>query len=395
MAGLVSGTWALISSSANLISGTRQMTERTRQMTERVQRMLNTHDQYGTVSAQDSKQLCALQQRVECLVQPLNYLLLWSSGSNTAVQQVVTNAHQLLLSVCEFITKATKGSSAAMSPDKLQREFQHYFRELDFMVQAVQLAISVSQIQNTSAKSQSTISPSALIKASHRVAEMYNKGGDMCVCEGKLVWRLVGSEEPWELYYMEECRMKVISDLAKMSKACFSLRVDRIFVDGDRGSDEGAIARGDAICFSINSATGMRLESAATLPEATAVASGEESVGWLDGQSVLIWTGTPASATLDPEFDSILLETSSNTLSPRDSRVGGECTDSEFAFYFKERRLGDATFSPVDFLYVAKLCALDDHAGGTSTATPGGTPPHLKAADEVLQEILMPPRPVA
>eukprot|EP00397_Hematodinium_sp_SG-2012_P033028 GEMP01035229.1.p1 GENE.GEMP01035229.1~~GEMP01035229.1.p1 ORF type:complete len:340 (+),score=71.93 GEMP01035229.1:303-1322(+) len=302
--------------------------------------------------------------------------------------------------VCDFITKTTGKNtpSAPLPPEKLQREFQYHFRELEFMCQAVQLAISISQIQGTNVQSMAeSISPSALLKASHRIAEMMNKGGDMCVCEGILVWRRkCRAGEPWERYYSEECRIKVISDLAKMSKTCFSVRIDRIFLGSvdEVPADEGSGAHGDAINFSINVATSMRLESAANISEATAAATGDESLGWRDGQAVLIWPGIPSSATLDPEFDSILLE--SSTISPRDCRIGLANPEdlSEFAFYFKERRPGDTAFSPVDFLYVAKLCALDDHAEGTLTTAADGAPPHLKAADEVLREILRPPTPL-
>jgi len=127
----------------------------------------------------------------------------------------------------------------------------------------------------------------------------------------------------------------------------------------------------------------MRLESAASLPDVTVV-SGDTELGLHDAQSVLMWKGQPSSITMDPEFHSILLESSRGTISPRASNTEEL---SEFAFFFKERQPGDDTFSPVDFLYTAKLCALDDHNGGTSS-TVEESPPHLKAADEVLIEIL-------
>ena len=44
----------------------------------------------------DKRRLLGLQRRVQCMVQPLNFLLLWSKSRDDRVQQVVLTAQELL-----------------------------------------------------------------------------------------------------------------------------------------------------------------------------------------------------------------------------------------------------------------------------------------------------------
>jgi len=396
MTGLFAGTWALLSQSANIISGTQPVIERTRQMTERVQRLLNQQDQLGCLSAPEKELILALQKRVECLVQPLNYLLQWSAGTNTAVQPVIIHAHQLLLAVCDYMAKTTSGNTpkSQQKMEILKRDCKHYLRELDFACQSVQLALTISQIESRDTKfTGSTLSPSAVLKASRRIEEMYNKGGDVCVCEGRLAFRVVGGT--WEMYYPKKTRIKIVSDITKMSRTCFTIRLDPLFMDPDH-DPEAVTERRESIHFGIKTASSMRLEMRGTVNEV--LGTHEDTnfaslTGLLDGQSALLWSGLPSKGPQDPEFDFALLETKQPPTILEGS-VASNGNEEEFAFFFSERSPGDSAFSPIDFVYVARLCALDEHAEGTGTTLQDeeliNIPPHLNAADEVLREVLCP-----
>jgi len=397
MTGLFAGTWALLSQSANIISGTQPVIERTRQMTERVQRLLSQQDQLGSLSAPEKELIVALQKRVECLVQPLNYLLQWSAGTNTAVQPVIIHAHQLLLSVCDYMAKTTSAGSTKSQQrlEVLKRDCKQYLKELDFACQSVQLALTISQIESRDAKfTGAPLSPSALLKASRRIEEMYNKGGDVCVCEGRLASREVGGS--WQLYYPKKTRIKIVSDTTTMRGTCFSIRLDPLFMESDLNGDT-VKERKESIHFSIKTAPSMRLELRGTVNEVlgTTEDSFASLTGLLDGQSALLWSGTPSKkGPTDPEFDSILLETRPQTILESIMYSNGSEDEEEFAFFFSERSPGDCAFSPIDFVYVSRLCALDEHAEGTGSTLQdeelNNIPPHLNAADEVLREVLCP-----
>jgi len=93
-----------------------------------------------------------LEKRVECLVQPLNYLLLWSKQQDSCVQQVVLNAQELLFDVCTFIERFVpqdpaqaggKGGGGGAGLDSEQLEY--YLRELEFACTSVGMAVNIAR----------------------------------------------------------------------------------------------------------------------------------------------------------------------------------------------------------------------------------------------------------
>mmetsp|Transcript_10394 Transcript_10394/g.22899 ORF Transcript_10394/g.22899 Transcript_10394/m.22899 type:complete len:521 (+) Transcript_10394:401-1963(+) len=234
MTSLITGTWTLISSSAELMAGARRMTLR-------IHRLL----QPGLLelSETDRRRLLSLQKRVDCLVHPLNFLLLWSKQRDSCVQQIVLGAQELLSDVCDFIDKyfpqdnggSAKSSSAGAGIDSEQLE--HFLRELDFACSSVSLAVSVAKatempaavpvgaaLAADAARGQASIllpspltaaaavggagggegilgngvSLSALLRASRRIQDMNGRSGDLCNCPGRLYTRKSGARLAFE-----------------------------------------------------------------------------------------------------------------------------------------------------------------------------------------------------
>jgi len=70
----------------------------------------------------------------------------------------------------------------------------------------------------------SHVSPSALIKASRRIQDLYSTRGDLCVCLGTLFYRTKGdgADQGWTCAY--PARIKVVSENGKSH----ILRIDPI-----------------------------------------------------------------------------------------------------------------------------------------------------------------------
>ena len=78
MSAFITSAWSVISASANLVIGTKQMTEKAR-------RLIQNEIAQDKLDALDRAKLLSIQLRIECLVQPLNTLLLWSVDKDSTV----------------------------------------------------------------------------------------------------------------------------------------------------------------------------------------------------------------------------------------------------------------------------------------------------------------------
>lgn len=98
MTAFITSAWGLISASAKLVNGTRQMSER-------AQRLLSNDMALcfdAAFKPEDRAVMLSLHLRVECLVQPLNSLLLWSADKDSAIQPIIINALQTVQAVGEY-----------------------------------------------------------------------------------------------------------------------------------------------------------------------------------------------------------------------------------------------------------------------------------------------------
>mmetsp|Transcript_15933 Transcript_15933/g.43715 ORF Transcript_15933/g.43715 Transcript_15933/m.43715 type:complete len:606 (-) Transcript_15933:31-1848(-) len=215
---MISSAWSLISSSAEVITGARRMTLRIHRLLQPGLLELNESDR---------RRLLGLQKRVECLVQPLNFLLLWSKKRDSCVQQVVLSAQELLFDVCGFVerfvpqdgspTNVVGGKNAAPGGSGIDSDqLEYYLRELEFACASVSMAVNIARATEASPPFQPSVaqeprysvggggasvaaapvgggvSLSALLRASRRIQEMRGRSGDLCACPGRLYSQAVG-----------------------------------------------------------------------------------------------------------------------------------------------------------------------------------------------------------
>eukprot|EP00927_Polykrikos_kofoidii_P035368 TRINITY_DN29943_c0_g1_i4.p1 TRINITY_DN29943_c0_g1~~TRINITY_DN29943_c0_g1_i4.p1 ORF type:complete len:669 (+),score=133.65 TRINITY_DN29943_c0_g1_i4:67-2007(+) len=209
---MISSAWSIISSSAEVITGARRMTLRIHRILQPGLLELNESDR---------RRLLGLQKRVECLVQPLNFLLLWSKKRDSCVQQVVLSAQDLLFDVCSFVERFVpqEGSPAGVGGDGSidSDQLEYYLRELEFACASVSMAVSIARsteerpqmdfgcgggigggaagtscgvgagsTASNSGVDARGVSLSALLRASRRIQEMRGRSGDLCACPGRL-----------------------------------------------------------------------------------------------------------------------------------------------------------------------------------------------------------------
>lgn len=465
MTSLITGTWSLISSSAEVITGARRMTLRIHRLLQPGHLELNEADR---------RRLLALQKRVECLVQPLNFLLLWSKKRDSCVQQVVLSAQELLFDVCAFVerfvpsdgsTPSAVGKGAGGGGGIIDSEqLEHYLRELEFTCTSVSMAVSIARVSEAmplpqpakvsngcSSSSSGGVSLSAVLRASKRIQEMLGRSGDLCAYSGRLYMQAAAARDPALLEaggaggssgstavcnddmggkknlwspVLSLATFKVVSAVdARFRRRRYGITVESRLplsqrsgqqpdVVGEDSQKEGLNASGP-LSFSIDVALDANLVSTAhvSLPSEPVRCPRDLGVDSL----VLVWSAEEAGADDDEneEFpDAVIIpEASRDSGAPRPFgpptlQKSGAFVKSasvcSYAFIFDgprgvgEPRTGEAevALSPLDALYLARLCALDDghHQpfadGSSADGVNSACPPHLLASDEVLAALL-------
>jgi len=450
-------------------------------MTLRIHRLL----QPGLLelSEADRRRLMGLEKRVECLVQPLNYLLLWSKKQDSCVQQVVLNAQELLFDVCTFIERFVpqdpaqaggKGGGGGAGLDSEQLEY--YLRELEFACTSVGMAVNIARATEPpppqqlarpleGGASSSGVSLSAVLRASRRIQEMHGRSGDLCTCPGRLYAQACSSRAPAPLDtpagsaegadcttgepvrdimwapVLSLATLKVVSAVdprLRDRRYCLSVEsrlplnqrdtplppsASSSSLPGSGDPEEprvGGMNSSGPLNFPIEVALDSCLATSGSvaLPTETARSSG---LG-IDSLA-LVWqaacSGTGFGNGADDagtEFpDAVFLQegpttssVGSRSLRASTSRVRsansgnvahGAANATRYAFMFDaprgtaEPRSDEMVLTPLDTMYLARLCALDDGLqqpyGQDSGPEAASCPPHLLTSDEVLMALLL------
>mmetsp|Transcript_13963 Transcript_13963/g.34510 ORF Transcript_13963/g.34510 Transcript_13963/m.34510 type:complete len:760 (+) Transcript_13963:292-2571(+) len=118
MSAFLTSAYTVVSASANLVIGTKQMTDKAR-------RFFDADNTYSSSSQKYSKEVMrkvfALQTRFDCLLLPLNELLLWSVDKDSAVHNILINAMSLVQTVALFLNERwdLHGSEGLDSGDEM------------------------------------------------------------------------------------------------------------------------------------------------------------------------------------------------------------------------------------------------------------------------------------
>lgn len=475
IAGTFAGTWSLISSSAEVITGARRLTVR-------IHRLLQPGGQLD-LSGTDQRRLLGLQKRVECLVSPLNFLLLWSKNRDSCVQQVVLSAQELLFDVCSFVERFAPQEMSPRARSKATNKepcidsdrLDYYLRELDFACASVTMALTIAQVAEVQptlgARSagalprHDSVSLSALLRASRRIQEMHGRGGDLCAFTGCLYSQAAsnghqgserhngnGRSSEWA-QVLSLATFKIVSTVAsegKVRRRRYGIQVESrlplSLADGlSNQSSSGGIYEGlgDEHGFSLNASDRLDFSVDAALDADLVVTSqlalptgssrclardlGVDSVA-------LVWSESPqdaASAGLPP--DAVLLPQPSaggsqpafgavgslDLASVWHGRLAGGSTSRcpspgpagmfggspsagrRYAFVFDGPQgmhggsggldrgaESDYMQTPLDVIYLARLCAMDDVSSGPEAGATAH-PPHLLTSDEALAALLL------
>eukprot|EP00929_Paragymnodinium_shiwhaense_P052074 TRINITY_DN26114_c0_g1_i1.p1 TRINITY_DN26114_c0_g1~~TRINITY_DN26114_c0_g1_i1.p1 ORF type:complete len:631 (-),score=123.94 TRINITY_DN26114_c0_g1_i1:254-2146(-) len=230
---MIQSAWTIIASGAEVITGARKISLR-------INRLLAP--ELLSLSEADRRRLLGLNRRVECLVQPLNFLLLWSKNRDSCVHQIVLNAQELLCDVCAFVDRQVPqegsnkgGSNGAATGEIDQEQLEYYLKELDFACSSINMAVSLVRVMEvphapaamcslpasgtgpptgswplplgvaslpteaprdrvasdasgawTGPAARDGVSLAALLRSSRRIQEMQGRTGDLCACSGRL-----------------------------------------------------------------------------------------------------------------------------------------------------------------------------------------------------------------
>lgn len=395
-------TCSFISSSVSVITGFKQINSKLVTMLQ--------PNKGVKLKDSDRRRLVSVHRRLESMIQPLNFCVVWSKDRNSCIAPTVAYALDLIQSVTDFLDKV-KFVTDDLDPfvrvldSDGSEKLDHYLRELDFCVNSIGLCVSIARGEGTinSSSSSRFISPSALLKASRVIADMTNRTGDLVVAKGSLfrrdeneTWKIVGDDftlKVSQLRCVDPCDVPFLIRLS--SNTCSDWNVN----------------------FPIHSALSMQISTIreTQLPISIVVddcvivwkyaSENDENVSPLKRR---VLHRNPSGEidndltrlSLDSEDDEALIVHGPadipSRLRPRISstHIGGSEVSAHYAF----RPSGPTSLT--NFIYTARLCVLEAAKSyiptnaisePLSSSTPrsvSGNPFHLDATDETLIALL-------
>jgi hypothetical protein len=395
-------TCSFISSSVSVITGFKQINNQLGSLLQ--------PNKGVKVRDSDRRRLVSVHRRLESLIQPLNFCVLWSKDRNSCIATTIQYALELIQNVTDFLDKV-KFVSDDVDPfvrvldAESSQKLDHYLRELDFCVNSVGLAVSITKNESSCETSGSSrrISPSALLKASRIISDMSNRTGDLVVTKGSLFrkvdpgsWESLGDDFTFrvtQLRCVDPCDVPFIIRLSS------------------------GTASDSSVNFPIHTALSLNISTIRELQLPVSVVVDDPVVVWKyasendDSSSPLrrrVLHRNPSGEidtdltrlSLDSEDDEALVVHGPadvpSRLRPRVSstHIGGSEVFAHYAF----RPSG--TTSLTNLVYVARLCVLESArsfipAGPSAEPGNAGTPrtgssylSHLEASDETLTALL-------
>ena len=327
----------MLSSSASIVTGFRQISARVRELV--------LPGRGVELRESDKRKLLAIQKRVECLVQPLNFCVMWSKNKSTCIQPIVRYGQDIIDSVSSsidclrFVQSDTDAFVKTLDEDSALK-LEYLLSELEFACSSVNMAVSLTTILKESpVDSGKYLSPAALLKASSRVQAMHGNSGDLVTIDGRLFSK-TDKEDIWsELYALANLRLSKSND-------SYTIRIT--------GANDAQLN------------LPVSLNSDFTLSTTQSIGINQSST--VDA-AVLTWSQVASVARSD-----VSMESSSDADLVIVTRRMTEAKPTLFAI---ELRASAEDWSPIELLYLSRLCSLE--SGGRS---------HLQVADEVLNETL-------
>ena len=355
------------------------------------------------VAESDRRRLVAIHKRVECLIQPLNFCVIWSKDRDSCIRATVQYAYDLVQSVTDFLDKVKFTTDEldpfirVIDPDS-SKKVDHFLKELEFACSSVGLAVSITRLLSSPDERQ--VSPSALLKASMRIREMSNHSGDLFAISGTL--------------YKRECASNAWQSLDSQSV----LKLTQ-FKSIDP-SDSPYLIRVSSHNFPILTALSLQVSTAKSLNLPLQSLIDSMVISWKFSEAdASAGTGKRRllhrnpSGELDPELSQLSLDSSDEeailvhgpadvpaVLRPRVSSTHISGTDSvaEYAFSYTS-----SAMSCIDLVYISRLCVLEalrqptppssmnnsnEGCPASPRAAASSQPLHLEASDETITSLL-------
>lgn len=335
-----------------MISSSAEVVSKARGMTLGIHKLLQP--EAVDLSDADRRRLIGLQRRVQCMIQPLNFLLLWSKTRDDRVQQVVLSAQELLFDIYTFIEDLSEDQPARSrrwSNATKSEQLDFFLRELDFTCISVNMALNMEP-RNDPAETED-FSLLALLRAHRRIKEMEGRSGHLCAMLGCLYKGAGRVDETtvecsqWSPA-MSLATFKVVAMLPSSGSPTSSVQRYGIEIESrlplsQRGSSQ-------AQSYGLNSSA--RLE----FPISAACEAQLQTTGRLN----LAVTGQ------DLAVDSLALAWTDTS---GGQKVPGETRGNCYAFVFDGGAdTGELVLTPLDAIYLARLCA---EASTKAKGTPG------------------------
>eukprot|EP00347_Sterkiella_histriomuscorum_P023739 403333553 len=100
------------------------------------------------LSKKDRLNLKSLERRLICITQPLNHCLISQSNFNSLKQKPIDQSASLIEEIIQFIQRVNTTPNYVFDED-FSAELDHYCRELEFLIQTLQLSINLNnQFEN-------------------------------------------------------------------------------------------------------------------------------------------------------------------------------------------------------------------------------------------------------
>lgn len=391
---LLISTCSLINSSLNVITGFKQLNSK-------FALILQPHRGLR-IADDDRRRIQSVHRRVECLIEPLNFCVLWTKDKDSCILPILQYSSDLVQAVSEFLDRAKFTShdsdpfTRVLDPESSAR-VDYFLRELDFACSSVSLALSVTKsLDSTLPRSAQGVSSSALLKASARITEMLNRSGDLCAVSGSLMRR---SASKWN-----EVSASAILKISHYNtldpyEAPYLVRVS--FGTTDSGLN-----------FPIQTALSLNVSSLASLGLINSLPVDSLALTWTyfgapDESNRRLIHRNPSGAldttslSMDSsDEDTIVVRGHAEvprTLRARISstHISGAESEAEYAFLYN---FSSTSLSPLDVVYIARLCVLESlcrpSCGNDSTtlSSPKSvihSALHLEASDETLTALLV------
>ena len=341
----------------------------------------------------DRRRLVSVHKRVECLIQPLNFCVVWSKDKDSCIRPIIQYAFDLVQSVTEFIDKI-KFTTDELDPftrvldTESSKRVDHVLKELEFASNSVSLAVSITRV--FSFQGARHISPSALLKASTRIREMANQSGDLFAISG-ILYKRTPSSSSWET--VDESSVLKLSQFKSIDPF-----------------DSPFLIRVSTLNFPILTALSF---------QASTIKSLNLPISSLVDSPVVTWKFSEADATAGPgnrrllhrnpsgeaELSQLSLDSSDEEAivvhGPADvpaalrarissTHIAGPDSAAEYAFSY-----ASSSTSCIDLVYIARLCILEairpppGSLESLSSPKCSSQPFHVEASDETITALLV------